>query len=76
MKISDIQQKFINLVVLLFLGMIMGGLIMIGTYFIILIFSEELASKFESMCNLGGGIKNLIIPTLIGTPVMYYKIKK
>ena len=41
---------------------LMGGLIMIGTYFIINIFSEELASKFESITNLGGRIKNLIIP--------------
>ena len=75
MKISDIQQKFINLIVLLFFGMIMGGLIMMGTYFIINIFSEELGSKFDSITNLGGGIKNLIIPTLIGTPIMYFKLR-
>ena len=75
MKISDIQQKFINLVALLFTGIILGGLIIMIAYFIINIFSEDLASKFENIVDLGGGIKNLIIPALIGTPIMYFKLR-
>lgn len=75
MKISDIQQKFINLIVLLFGGLLMGGLILVITYNIINIFSEDLASKFFNIINLGGGIKNYLIPTLIGTPIIYFKLK-
>ena len=75
MKISDIQQKFINLIVLLFGGLLMGGLILVITYNIINIFSEDLASKFFNIVNLGGGIKNYLIPTLIGTPIIYFKLK-
>ena len=75
MKISDIQQKFINLIVLLFGGLLMGGLILIISFNIINFFSEDLASKFFNIINLGGGIKNYLIPTLICTPIIYFKLK-